>query len=260
MKKILFILPILCYLLTSSVLASTIESRIEKEEYLKSNQIIDKKTNLPIAGAEITIPNSGYKTFSDKNGFFTLRTNMNSDTIIAVSKDGYKPFTITFLKDTSTPLKLSLQKQKLDDISIECELCHLGDDAFSENSANSGDFKIKSIGPFYSKTFKISDEALNRENYLVIGSIIGIDTQMAKKMGQNHVAQAYATAPEVYFNGVKISEIQLNGNNQRIKIPNNLIRGNSENEITIKTGRNLFQNDHLDYDDIEFMNLSLQEE
>lgn len=260
MKKILFILPILCYLLTSSVLASTIESRIEKEEYLKSNQIIDKKTNLPIAGAEITIPNSGYKTFSDKNGFFTLRTNMNSDTIIAVSKDGYKPFTITFLKDTSTPLKLSLQKQKLDDISIECDLCHLGDDTFSENSANSGDFKIKSIGPFYSKTFKISDEALNRENYLVIGSIIGIDTQMAKKMGQNHVAQAYATAPEVYFNGVKISEIQLNGDNQRIKIPNNLIRGNSENEITIKTGRNLFQNDHLDYDDIEFMNLSLQEE
>src|SRR5574344_686246 len=138
-------------------------------------------------------------------------------------------------------------------------MCHLGADTFSMNSANSGDFKIKASGPFYSKTFKISDEAKNRENYLVIGSIIGIDTSLARKMGQNH-ANSYATAPEIYFNGVKIAEIQLNGDNQRIKIPTDLIRENSENEVTIKTGHNVLQSDHLDYDDREFMNLSLQSE
>ncbi|MCI1273800.1 MAG: carboxypeptidase-like regulatory domain-containing protein [Clostridiaceae bacterium] len=259
MKNKFFILFILLGMFLPSVSAQPLETGVEKQEFLKSNRIIDSNTNLPVANAQIMIPQTNYKTYSDKNGYFTLRTNMNSDTIISVSKDGYRPFTTTFLKDTSSPLKLSLQKQKLDDISIECDMCHLGDDTFSMNSANSGDFKIKASGPFYSKTFKISDEAKNRENYLVIGSIIGIDTSLARKMGQNH-ANSYATAPEIYFNGVKIAEIQLNGDNQRIKIPNDLIRENSENEVTIKTGHNILQSDHLDYDDIEFMNLSLQSE
>ena len=58
----------------------------------------------------------------------------------------------------------------------------------------------------------------------------------------------------------KISEIQLNGDGQRIKLPPNLIRKNQVNEITIKTGRNLMQTAYIDYDDIEFMNLSIQTE
>lgn len=32
------------------------------------------------------------------------------------------------------------------------------------------------------------------------------------------------------------------------------------NEITIRTGRNLKQTAYIDYDDIEFMNLSIQSE
>ena len=98
-------------------------------------------------------------------------------------------------------------------------------------------------------------ESLSARNYFVIGSIIGIDTLMARSMGQNKIVNSYASPPEIYFNGSKIAEIQLNGDNQKIKIPNNLIRANQPNEVTIKAGRNLMQTAYIDYDDIEIANL-----
>ena len=55
-----------------------------------------------------------------------------------------------------------------------------------------------------------------------------------------------------------IAEIQINGDNQKIKLPKQLIRWNQNNEIVIKAGRNLMQTAYVDYDDIEFMNLSVQ--
>ena len=108
----------------------------------------------------------------------------------------------------------------------------------------------------YSK--KILIKEANNNTYLVIGSIIGIDTKMAQSVGQNSIAFAYASPPEIYFNGTKIAEIQLNGDGQRFKIPYGLIRVNQQNEITIKTGRNMMQSAYIDYDDIEFMNLSIE--
>lgn len=247
------------FVIQSITHAKPFEGGIEKQEYLKSNRIIDSDTNMPISNAEVTIPQTNFRTTTDSNGYFMLRANTNSDLIISVQKDGYRPFTTTFLKDTSRPLKLSLVKEQPMDINIECELCHLGDNTFSTNSANSGDFKIKSSGPFYTKAFKIPSGIGNKNCFIVIGSIIGVDTKLARQMGQNS-ANSYATPPEVYFNGEKISEIHLNGDNQRIKIPNNLIKENSMNEITIRTGHNVLQTERFDYDDIEFMNLSFQSE
>ena len=78
---------------------------------------------------------------------------------------------------------------------------------------------------------------------------------MARSIGQNHITTAFASPPEVYFNGNRISEIQINGDAQRIRIPSSIIRKNQMNEVTIKTGRNLMQTAYIDYDDIEFMNL-----
>ena len=123
-------------------------------------------------------------------------------------------------------------------------------------SANAGKFCVKCIGPYYSKKIKINNATNNI--YLVIGSIIGVDTKMAKSMGQNNISFAYASPPEIYINGNKIAEIQLNGDGQRFKIPNHLVKANQLNEITIKTGRNLMQNAYIDYDDIEFMNLYIE--
>ena len=110
-------------------------------------------------------------------------------------------------------------------------MIHLGDDSFSKDSANSGEFRLKSEGPFYTKLFKFANGALTRSNYLVIGSIIGIDTAMAKSMHQNNIKNSYSSPPEVYFNGTKIAEIHLNGDNQKIKLPNHLIKTNMQNEL-----------------------------
>ena len=141
---------------------------------------------------------------------------------------------------------------------LDNKMYHLGDDNYSDLSANAGEFKMASIGPFYTKRFQIKNVKFNKPIYLVIGSIIGIDTQMARSIGQNQIANAFASPPEVYFNGNKISEIQINGDGQRIKIPSNLIKKNQANEVTIKTGRNLMQTAYIDYDDIEFMNIFVE--
>ena len=83
---------------------------------------------------------------------------------------------------------------------------------------------------------------------------------MAKSMKQNSIVNSFSSPPEVYFNGSKLAEIPLNGDGQRIRIPNNLLRPGQMNEVTIRTGRNLKQTAYIDYDDIEFMNLSIQSE
>ena len=67
-----------------------------------------------------------------------------------------------------------------------------------------------------------------------------------------------AMKQKVYFNGQKIAEIQINGDGQRIKIPNYLIRPNQENELKIIAGINLKQTAYVDFDDFEFMNLNIE--
>ncbi len=85
--------------------------------------------------------------------------------------------------------------------------------------------------------------------------------QLAHSMGQNRIrGGAYSSPAEIYFNGRKIGILQINGDNQRIKIPNSLIQADARNQITIKTGQNMANSDHIDYDDIEIMNLSILSE
>lgn len=223
-----------------------------------TNRIVDSNTNKPIPHAKISMPKYNYTTYSDDNGNFDLKAVSNS-TILSVEKQGYRPFSATIL-DTSKPLNISIEKSNLNDIVLESNVMHLGDDNYSSTSANAGNFRLRSSGPFFSKNFLMKANTLTAQNYLIIGSILGIDTLMARAVGQNRITNSYASAPEVYFNNTKIAEIQLNGDNQKIRIPNNLIRPNQQNEITIKTGRNLMQKAYVDYDDIEIANLSILSE
>lgn len=91
---------------------------------------------------------------------------------------------------------------------------------------------------------------------IVIGSVIGLDTKLAKEMGQNRIASVYSSPAEVFFNGQKIGELNINGDNQEIVIPKNLIH--MTNEVTIRTGKNLFQHAYVDYDDIELANIRVE--
>lgn len=222
------------------------------------NQIIDSNSKMPISNAKITIPKYNYSTYTDTEGKFHLNNNVTGTTIMSVQKEGYRPFSLTINTDVaSKPLVLGIQKSNISDIVIDSSMTHLGDDNYSDASANAGNFKLNSIGPSITKNFIMKSYSPTSQSYLVIGSILGIDTLLARSMGQNSIVNSYASPPEVYFNGIKIAEIQLNGDNQKIKLPNNLIKANKENQVTIKAGRNLMQRAYLDYDDIEIANLSI---
>lgn len=250
---------LICFLAFLPAYATVMEGGISKMG--EANRIVDSDTNMPVAGAKVSLPKQNYSTVTDSDGYFSLNANVRDDSILAVEKDGYRPFSLTVdQKIASRPIVLGIEKSNVKDIVISSEMFHLGDDNFSQASANSGEFKGKSIGPFYSKTFLMAANAVSRKNYLVIGSIIGIDTLMARTLKQNTIVNSYSSPPEIYFNGTKVAEIQLNGDGQRIKLPNNLVKSGQLNEITIRTGRNLMQTAYIDYDDIEFMNLSIESE
>lgn len=227
--------------------------------FAASSTVIDQATQKPIPFAKITIPQQNYSTYTDENGKFNLDAKIDNQSIISVEKEGYRPYSLTIDSNSaSKPLIMGVEKSESPDIVLDTGVIHIGDDSYAQTSANSGEFKAKSVGPFYTKTFKMSADALKRENYLIIGSLIGLDTKLAHEMGQNRVVNSYASPTEIFFNGNKIAELQLNGDGQRVKLPNNLIRPDTTNEITIKTGKNMMQTAYIDYDDIEVMNLSIQ--
>ncbi len=258
MKKVLSTI-VLILTLFYPVNAATFQGGVSEQGVGTSSRIIDKQTGLGVGGARVTLPKQNYSTQTDNNGYFELDTQINGTGIMSVQKENYKPFTITVNEQTlSAPIVVGIEKSNPNDLAIDTNMYHLGDDSFSELSANAGEFRMQAIGPFYTKTFSLKNLNLAKPVYLVIGSIIGIDTAMARSMGQNRIPNAFASPPEIYFNGNKISEIQVNGDGQKIKLPPALIRKNQINEITIRTGRNLMQTAYIDYDDIEFMNLIIE--
>ncbi len=254
------ILLLLLIFTGTQALCAPFTGSVEKQgAEILQNRVVDSKNGQPISAAKINIPSKQYSTQTGADGSFQLQADINSPTIMSVQKEGYKPFSLTMDRlAVAKPIVIGIERSNPADIVIEQNLLHLGDNNFSETSANAGDFKSNSKGPFYTKNFKISMPKGNTNAYLVIGSVIGIDTKMARDLGQSKVTTAYASPPEIFFNNNKIAELKINGDHQEIPLPKNLIRSGQMNEITIKTGRNLFQNNYVDYDDIELMNLSVE--
>ena len=255
MKKFLTILLILFFIATNTR-AATFQGGVSEQGSGSSSRIVDRNTGVGVSGAKVNIPKYQYSTKTDSEGYFELNTQINGPTIMSIQKENYKPFSVTINDKTfSAPLVIGIEKSNADGMVLDSNMYHLGDNRFSDLSANAGDFRMESIGPFYTKRFLLKNVKFNKPIFLVIGSIIGIDTNLARSIGQNSITNAFASPPEIYFNGNKISEVQINGDAQKIKIPPILIRKNQVNEVTIKTGRNLMQTAYVDYDDIEFMNL-----
>ena len=238
------------------IYATTFEGEISTEGKGTANRIIDKHTGEGIGNARISIPKQGFYTKTDTEGYFELDTHINGTSIMSVKKDHYKPFSKTVNDNTfSAPIVLGIEKSNSDSYVVDSNMYHLGDNNYSDYSANAGEFHMNAIGPAYSKKFILKHLKFNKPIFLIIGSIIGIDTDVARSLGQNKITNAFASPPEVYFNGNKIAEIKINGDSQKIRIPASLIKKNQVNEVLIKTGRNLMQTAYIDYDDIEFMNL-----
>ena len=249
-------------LITFSIIISAhaaVKGGIQKNEELKDfNQIIDAKTGQGIPNAKVSAPALKFVTITDEDGRFDLNAKINAPTILSVQKDGYKPFSLTINELGKKPLIIGIEKNVQGNISIETDMIHLGDNSYSMNSANASDFAAKAEGAFYSKDFTIPKLKSNETVKLTIGSIIGIDTLLAINSGQSNVKTTYASPPEIYCNGNKICELNINGDNQKINIPKAIIKQGQKNTVTIKAGKNLFQTAYIDYDDIEFTNISIE--
>ena len=258
--RVLFIMLLLASFVPILAQATVLQGGINTDDVIKHfHTVIDKVTGKPIPNARITVPSNNYVTYSDINGHFEIKSQIKGQSIISVEKQNYKPYSLTITdKMQRTPMVLAIETFNPFDINIETRLCHLGDNNYSEASANAGFFKTRAVGPVYSKDFFIGSNLKNKQYYLVIGSIVGIDTALAKGIGQNRITNSFASPPSVFLNGHKIAEIQINGDNQKIQLPSSLVKFNQKNNITIRAGKNLMQTAYVDYDDIEFMNLSIQ--
>lgn len=256
-RYLIFSLFIILFGLSES-LADVISGQVQQEDKLYNrNQVVDSKTGQPVDKARVSVPKNGYETYTDKAGTFELNTKIDRPTVLSVEKEGFRSYSLTIDKNSlDVPLKLGIERTKSGDIQLEANLFHLGDDVFADTSANSSDFRIKSIGTFYTRSFKMSALGRNEEAVVVFGTVMGLDTKLAKAMGQNKIATVYSGPAEIFFNGQKIGELNINGDNQEIPIPKSLIGQN--NELTVKTGKNLFQHAYIDYDDIELANIRIE--
>ena len=166
MKNFLLFFILSVLISSSTVYSAVMEGGVSKTGMGNSSRIVDNATNMPVAGAKVSLPKHNYSTMSDDNGAFKLNADIKSPTIMSVEKEGYRPFSLTIDQHTaSKPIVVGIEKSNIEDVIITSEMFHLGDDNFSENSANSGEFKGKSIGPFFNKSFKIASNALSKRNY-----------------------------------------------------------------------------------------------
>ena len=142
--------------LNFNVAQGAISGNVEKNGVGDFNQVIDSQTQRPVSQADIVLPSKGYKTKTDNQGRFSLGAKIDAPTIMSVEKDGYKPFSLTVDGlSLSKPIFVGIEKTNPHDIIIDKDMYHIGDDNYSANSANASEFRVKAIGPFYTKTFNM---------------------------------------------------------------------------------------------------------
>ncbi len=160
--KNLFYTLILISIISAPVYSTTFTGGVTKVDQQESNRVIDSQTKQGVEFAKITIPQKNFRAYTDANGNFELpRIQITQPTILNVEKNGYRPFSLTINNNQSlsNPMKIEIAKSEPMDIGIEDEILHLGDNSYSKNSANASDFRLKSIGPYYSKDFIMNSNA-----------------------------------------------------------------------------------------------------
>lgn len=257
MRKIFLLLSLYFVFCLNIIQAEVISGKVNHNDMKYQNKIVDSKTQKTISNAKISIPEMHYTTYSDENGAFQLNADISGQTVLFVEKEGYKVFSLTVDNNvTRGPLKLGIEQSGPFDLQITGGVVHLGDNMFSNNSANSSEFRLNADGHYLSRKFNKPSFSQGQDVILKIGTIIGLDTKKAKEMGQNRIAKVYSSPMEVFVNGKRIGVIELNGDNHEIIIPQNLLK--ASNELLIKTGRNLFQTEYVDYDDVELANVRVE--
>jgi len=259
MKDIFILLnvAILCFYLQNQAFSQALIGEISQEEFkITRPQVIDANTREPIRDALISIPAENKRDFTDENGHFKITSSKTSPVILSVQKEGYRPFSLT-LHDGKLPQNLLLELSKNNPMSVVVNdnLLHLGDNSYSEHSSGACMINAPCVGSSFTKDFYIQEITPKTKAWVTIGSVIGIDTIQAMKLGQNKLKTASSSPMEIFVNKTKIGELKINGDNQKIPIPTKILKPKSNNTLTVKTGVNLAESSFTDYDEVELMNL-----
>lgn len=244
--------------------SKTLSGSVRKDDFNKHGQnptgyVIDALSGKPVAGAVVSVPDKGISVMTGNDGSFRLDKGLSGNAILSVKKDGYLPFSLNAKLDgLSAPFNLNIE-QLQGQVVIDEDIHHLGDNNYSAISANAASFRLPSEGPTFIKPFYIENIPKNGL-VLKIGSIIGLDTYAAFQHGQTQIT-TYSSPTSIFLNSVKIAELALNADNKIIPIPKQYLKPHTENLIVIQTGVNQagLSTGLMDYDDIEFMNVIVEE-
>ena len=256
LKKTILATIFILFIIHNCCSSKALIGEVSKQEYKnKYPKVIDKTSKNPIKDAAVTVPTEGKVEFTDENGYFKIAPSSGKPVILSIQKDGYRPFSLT-VREGSLKGDITFELKKLSpyELVISDNLLHLGDNSYSPNSAGACLINSPCVGPKFTKDFFVGNLTNKSKAFIEIGSVIGIDTIQAMKLGQNKLTNAYSTPMEFFINNSKIGELKINGDNQKIPIPVKLLKPNTNNTLTVKTGYN---KDAIltDYDDIELMNL-----
>ena len=261
MKKLLLIISVIfSFTYQGYTKADALIGEIRKDEFTnKRPQVIDSVTRLGIKGATVSLPTESKIDKTDENGYFKITPTGKSPVILSVQKEGYRPFSLT-LQDGKLTGGISIELEKISPFEtvITNELLHLGDNSYSENSSGACQIYSPCVGPSFTKNFYVGKITPKTKAYVWIGSVIGIDTVQAMRLGQNRLTTATSTPMEIFINKTKIGELKINGDNQKIPIPEKFLKKLSDNELTVRTGKNKNAKDYTDYDDVQLMNLIVE--
>ena len=200
-----------------------------------SGLAIDRATGQPLANVEVKIPGAGISVRTDERGRFTLPENVPSNEILVAELENYTPHSQT-TRDGDGQLRVELER--LDESTtfvLESDVVHLGDDAYSSQSAAAGQFRLRSQGREMARTFILQNPAIDSP-VLKVGSLIGLDTAAAYRIGQTQLPTANMTPLEVELNGRVIRRIDVGGDNISIPLPVDLLQVGT-NTVVLRTGR-----------------------
>lgn len=240
----------------------TLKGRIEEQnellEQTVTGQVTDAQTGKPLPQAEVSVPDRNLKTRTDSGGWFSLPLALGEQPLImSVEKPGYQPFSISIRKDADPRFRIGLRKLA-SAIVLDTELHHLGDNSYNPLSSGAMAFRANAEGPRLRIPFVLNKRsAQTGQATLKIGSIIGLDTPMSHYLSRNPL-EATASPLLVKLNNTVIARIQVNGDNQRVKLPANLLRIPGENVLEIEAGYHFPEPNRRDYDDMELIHLTLE--
>jgi hypothetical protein len=200
-----------------------------------SGQVIDRQTGQPLSNVEVAIPGAGISVRTDSQGRFQLPDNVPTDQILVAKLENYLPYSQTTTSQ-SGPLQVELDRWNQNaTLVLETDVVHLGDDAYSANSAAANQFRLRTQGRELIRSFQL-DRMPTSSPILRIGSLIGLDTPEAARAGQTRVAEADMSPLVVVLNGIQVQTIPLAGNNIEVPLPINQLR-QGLNTVTLQTGK-----------------------